>query len=357
MKVATILPRGMHFSPQGATSIDIVAHDLMAASRFRPHSYVVGTEVSCPYPDLDFRAVAEGRQRELWSGFRNQLEQDRPDIIVVHQHPETAAQMVRDFPSIPVVLHRHGLLRSDRSRFSKWRKQRLFKGLTGLIFVSDFLRQRFLADYPSLAPRCHVIHNGLDTDFWSPAPDKINQIAFSGRARADKGIMELIEAFEATDLGEWRLLLMLAVQTDAERDFARQVAARAERNDRISILTNLTQTDVRDALAKSRIAAFPSIVEEGFHRAAVEAMACGCATIGVNRGGVPEATGNGAMLLDAPEDEKFPVRLGEALLSLMKNKNKCAGLAESGREHILSNLRLKTVAQKYDCLLETIKPS
>ncbi|MBD8891921.1 glycosyltransferase family 4 protein [Roseibium litorale] len=350
MKAGIVLPRGMHFSPQGATSIDIVAHELLSGSRFKDQSYVLGASVEGPYSGIDFRPLKARRQNDLISAAIKGLKRDRPDVIVVHQHPESAARIAKALAPTPVVLHRHGLLRAERSWFSKWCKQRQFNRLSGLIFVSGFLRSRFLASYPSLKARCQIAYNSLDTDFWRPAAEKQQTICFVGRARADKGIRELVEAFVSSPCPSWELTLILAVLTEEERQFCSGIEAMTFGHPEIRILRNLTQEGVRDQLATAQIAVFPSIVEEGFHRAAIEAMACGCATIGVNRGGVPEATGGAALLID----QVSPQTIRQPLDRLMSRPEEISRLAAAGRAHVQSKLETRLVCGQYDDLLETI---
>ncbi|SHL22438.1 glycosyltransferase family 4 protein [Roseibium suaedae] len=355
MKVGIVLPRGMHFSPQGATSIDIVAHELLSGSRFKTQSYVLGTPVAQPYAGVDFRPVSASGQRLLTAEYIRALKSDRPDVVVVHQHPETAARIARALAPTPVILHRHGLLKEQRSWFSAWRKERLFKSLARIVFVSAFIRERFLSQFPRLSNRCTVVFNGLRTQEWLPA-EKKNEIVFVGRARPDKGLLPLLEAYtgllDHPQAKSWTLKLVLGIQTGAERAFAQSLRDLAASTSRIEFLENLTSHEVKAHLSAAAIAVMPSIVREGFGRAMVEAMACGCATIATNQGGMPEAAGDGALLLDSPEAADFPERLREALLTLMTDTDRRQELAQAGRKHVVSALELEGIVRQYDQMLE-----
>jgi glycosyltransferase involved in cell wall biosynthesis len=357
MKVAIILPRGMQFSPQGATSIDIVARDLLLKSRYRSTSYVVGADTAAPFQDVDFRPVLASSQAQMVRGILDQLKADLPDIVVVHQHPETAARLAKALIGIPVVLHRHGLLKEARGFFSKWRKTKLFSDLAGLIFVSGFIRGRFLEHYPALAPRSHTVFNGVDTDAWSPSPKKRLEIVYVGRAREDKGIRPLIHAFKAVAPAHWKLKLILGVQTDAEKSFAAEVGMLCAGSDLITILQNEQSASVQTHLAEASIAALPSIVREGFPRAVVEAMACGCATIATRQGGTPEAAGDAAILLDDPQAADFETRLQNALAQLITDQDQRSTLSIAARKRVVDHLGLTSVARRYDDLLTQLQSS
>lgn len=366
MKVAVVLPRGMHFSPKGATSIDIVARDLMLASRHRGTSYIIGQEVDAPFDDLDFRSISFTSQKDAARATVDKLKQDLPDVIVVHQHPETAAHVARALPQVPTVLHRHGLLKIKSNAVARWFKKRQFTPFKKIIFVSDFIRQSFLAQYPTLAAKTDVVFNGVDTDFWAPAATKTKEIVFVGRAREDKGLFPLLEAFNslkeatgnraANEAGspDWRLKLILGVQTDAEKVLEADVRAACAGSDKIDILTNEPSERVRDHLASASIAALPSIVREGFPRAVVESMACGCAVIATKQGGTPEAAGDVAILLENPSHADFASRLAQQLQQIVENDTLRDSIGTKARQTVIETLGITAVAHRYDNALEDI---
>ncbi|WP_417688643.1 glycosyltransferase family 4 protein [Roseibium sp.] len=351
MKVAVVLPRGMRFSPDGATSIDIVAHDLICASRFRSSTYVIGEQNEAPFEDVDFRPVATGRPSFVAREVVAELAFDRPDVIVVHQHPETAARIARGVPGIPVLLHRHGLLKESRGFLSRWRKERQLSQMAGIIFVSDFIRQSFLAQFPKLANRTGVIFNAVDTALWHPSTEKRKEVVYVGRARQDKGILPLIAAFKTLTNPDWCLKLILGVQTDTEAAFFAEVESRTANSSKIELLKNEQSAAVQDHLARASIAALPSIVREGFPRAVVEAMACGCAVVATRQGGTPEAAGDAAILLETPDASDFTARLSETLKDLTMDRDLLGEMCSKARAHALSNLGIEAVARSYDDLL------
>lgn len=344
----------MIFSPKGATSIDLVTRDLMLAGGYGKNAFVVGAKVDAPFADVDFRAIDAKGSKAFLKSAGQLLKSEKPDLVVVHQHPESAAALARAIAPIPVVLHRHGLLRNKRGLLSKWRKGRQFSKLAGVIFVSDFLRQRFLENYPHMADKTHVVWNGIDTDFWKPANSKEPTIAFAGRARADKGILELVSAYTSLNPEGWSLELALAVQTDEERQFFDQLMRLTAGSKTITIRENMSSTEVRDLFARSAIAALPSIVEEGFHRAVIEAMACGCATIATRRGGAPEAAGTAGILLPPQDGEALVHEIRTALQTLTDNSDKCHSLSVSGRAHALQHADIRAVAEKHLHILQAV---
>lgn len=352
MKIGVVLPRGMQFSPEGATSIDIVARDLMLASRYRNTSFIVGNAVDNPFADVDFRPVQAKGQAQMIDRAVDELRNARPDLVVVHQHPESAARIADALTDIPVVLHRHGLLKHKRGFFSRWNKGRHFSSLAGLIFVSDFIRSDFLKAHPQLADKSRVVFNGVDPDVWAPAREKDQTIVYVGRAREDKGVLELFETFQNLSIPGWTLKFILGVQTEIEAHIAARLEAACDPAKTVNVLRNEPSSAVRDHLARASIAALPSIVREGFPRALVEAMSCGCATIATRRGGTPEAAGNAVLLLEVAKDQDLREELRSALIELTSDADHRARLAAASRKHVLDNLSIDAVANRYDDVLQ-----
>ncbi|PCH81803.1 MAG: hypothetical protein COB90_02910 [Hyphomicrobiales bacterium] len=346
MRVAVVLPRGMHFSPNGATSIDLVAHDQALASRYKDQTWIIGASVASPWDDVDFRGQSGASNSGLVKLIIGELKRDMPDVIVVHQHPSSAAKIARAIPNIPVVLYRHGLLKT-RGGLSRWIKNWQLRKLQRIVFVSNFLQQKFLDKFPHIGTTLDVIPNSLDTDFWRPADKKIRQVVYVGRARADKGILELVEAFRQSDISNWNLKLVLGVQTAEENNFSDNIKKVIQKFPNIDIEINLPSIQVKSHFAQSSIAALPSIVEEGFPRAVVEAMSCGCAVVATARGGTPEATGEAAILLSEPSVEE----IRKVLEEFMKDEARIFQYGKKARKHIENRLELTQVIGQYDDML------
>ena len=73
-------------------------------------------------------------------------------------------------------------------------------------------------------------------------------------------------------------------------------------------------SDMAMIYAETRLLLVPSIWEEGFGMVVVEAQSCGIPVIASNRGGLPESTGEGGMLID---DFKNPSAWIEAMHAIL----------------------------------------
>ena len=348
MKIAYILPRGMSFSENGATSIDLVVRDQVLNSKFRDDSTVIGQTISKPFAGLKYLGIEGTNQRQRNNGYLACVRSQLPDIVVVHQYPNTASFLARKLPDIPIVLYRHGLFRPRTGWLTKQLKKNQFRPIAAMVFVSRFIQSKFLQDYPQFRERNIVINNAIDTEVWKPASQKENRICFAGRARQDKGILELIEGYRNLPKTNWKLELILAVTNKTEREFYERVHQLVATEKTINLHSNIPTENVRDAFARAKIAVLPSIVSEGFPRTVVEALATGCVTIATRSGGTPEAVGSVGILLEYAT----PIAIRESLNSLIKQPDKLESLSKKSRDHAVKHLNIKLQIAQLDDFIE-----
>ncbi|HEY0773693.1 MAG TPA: glycogen synthase, partial [Nocardioidaceae bacterium] len=91
-------------------------------------------------------------------------------------------------------------------RVSSWAEKTAYESADAIIAVSRGMRADVLTAYPDLDPaRVHVVHNGIDTDFYrvDPGTDVLERIgvdldrpyvAFVGRITRQKGVPHLLRA-------------------------------------------------------------------------------------------------------------------------------------------------------------------
>jgi L-malate glycosyltransferase len=164
--------------------------------------------------------------------------------------------------------------------------------------VSHWLRQETLREFSPSIP-VHVVHNFINTEEFTPHPLQ----GWSGRHYCNCGLPSLIHvsnfrpvkrAHEVIDIFAQVLsttpckLLMVGDGPDLPRAVGR--AKELGITQHIKFLGN--REDVASLLAASDILLLPS-ESESFGLAALEGMACGCAVIATDIGGLPELVRNG----------------------------------------------------------------
>ena len=185
--------------------------------------------------------------------------------------------------------------------------------------------------------------NGVDPARFSPGQSSIREtlgipidslvIGFAGRLTVDKGLPELVKAFEAVLLQHPNSYLLLVGWFDASDDALDAVIrARIEKHTRI-VCTGL----VADTAAYYRamdVMVLPSW-REGFPNVILEAAATGIPVIATHCTGsrdavIPEVTG----LLVPPG---YPDAIAEAVLSLLQDPDRRRRMAKAARAWVAEN--------------------
>ena len=348
----------MRFGPSNASSIDLCVRDLVAASRYRNTTTVICCENETLFPGIDVRtysrAVDDSRRRKVAFALR-EISRISPDLIVVQQHFPTAAALASR-TRVPVVLHKHNMIKPVPgggffNAFRRWLKLRQYRALAGMIFVSEFCRRTFDADWPEVQLPSSVVYNGLDFSEWRPAEQKLDEIICVGRAAPEKGIKEAALAVAAVlkDHAGWRARFILSEPKRFPAYFEEVLAAIRPLENRITIELSQPFAVVKERYENARIAIVPSKWEEPFGRTALEAHAAGCAVISSGTGGMSEI-GPGSALMLPPNFT--PNHIADHLRTLIRDRELRDRLAANGREDCAKKFSLAQVARTADDFYE-----
>lgn len=119
-------------------------------------------------------------------------------------------------------------------------------------------------------------------------------------------------------------------------------------NARINYIQNATPNQVCDLYNKSAISLCASL-QEGFGLTGMESMACGCALITTNTGGVNDYAKDGETALFV--ETKSAKDIVEKISYLFEHNEERISLAERGRENIVSNFSFEKSAQILENIL------
>ena len=349
LKIALVLPYRFAFSAAGATAIDLCARDFAAAHGTAGGVTVFGSPVAEPFNGVAFVPVEARSRRNYAKRIAARLAAHPPDVVLVEQRTDLASALARALPAVPVAVRRHG--RTERHGVFKRLRHRLALAPIGrFIWVSRYSAASFVADYPGAAARVRIVANGIDTGLWQPAPVKEPIIAFAGRAAEEKGLATFAAAAAALLAANagWRAGVCVSIRSAAERGYADGArAALAAVADRVEWRENATRDDVRHLFARAAIVVIPSNVPEGFPLAAIEAMASGAALVHCGSGGLPEVTGDTAVV-PAERDANGYV---EAMQRLIADADLRTRTAAAGRARVVDRFTIAAVTAELDGLL------
>ncbi|MFN4041098.1 MAG: glycosyltransferase family 4 protein [Brevundimonas sp.] len=331
MKVAVVLPIGARFSVTQPNSMETVVRTLAAADPTDLRIFC--DEGAEDHGDLPVHPLpAQGRMGVLAKALRAFA----PDIIECHQQSPQAVELSRRFPTTPVTLYRHNAAKAPRSPIDRWRHNRRYDQLAGLIFVSEASRRQFLIDFPRQAAKAYAITNPIDAALWTAAPeDRDPLIAFAGRAMPEKGVDLLCAALPLVldRHPDWRAVLILN-DWQAHAAWAAPHLTPLERfGGRVEVLRSAPLAEVQQWMKRAAIALTPSVWDEPLGLTALEAHAAGAALISSGRGGLREASGPHALYVD----DLTPTALAEAMEALIQDPARRLALAKAAQAHVLSD--------------------
>jgi alpha-maltose-1-phosphate synthase len=294
---------------------------------------------------------------------------------IVHSHTwyaNLAGHLAKLLHGVPHVVTAHSLepLRPWKAeqlgggyQVSSWVERTAYEAADAIVAVSNGMRADVLEAYPSVDPaRVHVIHNGIDTDFYRPDPgtDVLERlgvdrsrpyVVFVGRITRQKGVPHLLRA--GLHLRPEVQLVLLAGAADtpdlkAETDAA--IAELRSSRDGVFVVSQmLPRSDVRQLLTHADVFCCPSVYEP-LGIVNLEAMACETAVVASRVGGIPEVVDDGVtgLLVDlSPEDPAdFERRLAQALDEVATDPARARAMGLAGRRRAVEEFAWDAVAAR-----------
>ena len=228
--------------------------------------------------------------------------------------------------------------------------------------ISDYVRGRWLAGGTATPQSAALLPNCVDLSLFCPTPAQPDESAalrkrlglapndfvvlFCGRTSPEKGVHQLLAAFEKLDDAAIKLLVVgspffgAAADSDYQQGLRRAAQALGERVKFTGFVPN-AQLPAYYRLADA--ACLPALWQEPAGITAIEAMACGCPVIATQSGGMPEyLQGSGAVLLprsqvyenerlaDVPGAPPLANTIAAAILQLRADPARRAKMAQKG---------------------------
>ena len=159
-----------------------------------------------------------------------------------------------------------------------------------LSFVTNVAISKAVAD--RLNARSFVIGNPYDDEVFHPMPDvaRDKTIVFVGRLVSDKGVDLLLQALDLLKRDGLSPDLTIVGSGPEENDL-RKLTAELGVDRQVTFAGQKSGIDLAQILNRHRILAVPSRWVEPFGVVALEGIACGCAVVGSQNGGLKEAIG------------------------------------------------------------------
>jgi alpha-maltose-1-phosphate synthase len=307
-----------------------------------------------------------------------------PDVAHSHTwYANFAGHLASLLYGIPHVITAHSLepLRPWKAeqlaggyRVSSWAEKTAYEAAAAVIAVSNGMRRDILACYPAIDPnRVHVVHNGIDTEFYRPVEetdvlDRLGvdrarpSVAFVGRITRQKGVPHLLRAALKLDPDIQLILLAGAADTpELARETDELVARlRAERTGVVLVSEMLPREDVRQVLTHATLFCCPSVYEP-LGIVNLEAMACSTAVVASAVGGIPEVVEDGVtgvlVPYDADRPAEFEAGLARAIDTVAGDAALAANMGRAGRRRAVAEFGWDAVAAETVQVYRSVLPT
>jgi spore coat protein SA len=272
------------------------------------------------------------------------------DILYIHNRPECAEVLAEPakLRGIGVVLHMHNSLLHPRSR----------KHIPALrdipvVFCSEFLRNEVTAAFPNHFQKTHVVYNGADSNMFKAEfrtqrfPPKI---VYTGRLVPFKGVHVLMDAMRI--LGSEGVSATCTIVGGSAFGKCKPTRYVQElertRPGNTELVGYKAGKEFASILRQADIFCCPSIWNDPFPLAPLEAMAAGLPVVASRTGGIPEALAFGGGILVPPNDADALARALKRLIEDAPYRNRLGKeAAEASRGHFVWD----SVRSQYDSVI------
>lgn len=297
----------------------------------------------------------------IWSAAKL-LSKLRPDLIHAHEilSPASAALLAKHFHGWPVIVKilRGGILgdiyKLKRSPFWMQRFRVLSRGVDSFVVISREIDQE-LSTLGVPPEKRAFIPNGVDTETFVPLPDVQKKhlraklrlptngpfVVYLGRLTAEKRVDHLLRIWPDIK-ATFPQAQLLIVGTGAEEAQLRRQS--------VSVPGVRFTGPVNDALSYLQVAdvfVLPSITE-GLSNSLLEALSTGLPALATAVGGTRDVISHGVNGYLIPPDNLSALNIG--LMALLTDARLRARLGVQGRQRILTDFSLESVAMRLEAL-------
>ena len=340
------------------------------------------------YPEIAELDSANAALRTF--GVDLEMAQGTEGTDLVHSHTwyaNLAGHLAGLLHGVPHVISAHSLepLRPWKAEqlgggyaLSSWAEKTAYEAASGIIAVSNGMREDILRSYPAIDPeRVKVVHNGIDLEAWRHPqgedadaqaaatlqrlgidPDR-PAVVFVGRITRQKGLPHLLRACEQLPADVQVILCAGApdtpeIKTEVEGLVAR---LREKRTGVVWIEEMLPRPELIAVLAASDVFVCPSVYEP-LGIVNLEAMAVGLPVVGSATGGIPDVIVDGETGLLVPIEQvqdgtgtpidpaRFEADLAERLTTLVTDTEAARTMGQAARRRVEEHFAWEAIAQR-----------
>ena len=325
-KIATILPYKESYTVNNASAVSLWVSEFFKNSIYKNNNFIYGNTKPGKYLTKNYRNIYLDSLKLRFQSTSNEytekliytLNQEKFDIIEIHNRPLVLSKLMSKINSKFIMYFHNDPLSMSGSKTVSERNE-IIKKVDKLIFISRWVKDRFFKGINNnFLHKTKIIYHSVNT---RKKTIKSNLIVFVGKLNYSKGydiykdaIIKILDKYE-----NWKAL---SIGSESRRN----IYINHKQHKELGFINHKKTLEILD---KSEIAVVPSRWEEPFGRVALEAAACGCATITSATGGLSE-TNNYLININKIDSEKLYSKIN----LLIQNNNKRKELQKLSRQNI-----------------------
>lgn len=218
------------------------------------------------------------------------IKRSNPHVLLASwAYPDAVAvNLLNKVLKLPLFIKIHGSDINGHLPIPSRRKQikKAFNNATGVFSVSEALRQK-LIKIGVADEKIFVNYNGVDKNIFFPSRVKHNNsIVFVGNLIKEKGILELLNAFEIIQKSRNDVYLKIIGNGVLENQ-VKQLILEKKLTSSVSLSGSLPLNEVAHEIRNAILLVLPSY-REGVPNVILESLASGTPVVATNVGGIPE---------------------------------------------------------------------
>ena len=268
-----ILPYKESLNPTKAGAVSIYVQDALKYSIHKKRIQIISSD--------DFSDSKLFRNKTYINNFCKKYKKKNISIIEIHNRPEYAKILKKNFPKSKIILTYHNDPQNLRGSMNIEERQKLLEICTEIVFISNWIKNRFFTGVQSIKNDSKIIYHGIKKKLKINQNKKKKQILFVGKLNENKGydiFVETAEKFKKIN-PEWTFIAIgneTRKKIFPDKNIVKEIGYKSN-------------SEVLKYYENSEIAIGNSRWNEPLGRIAIEASSRKCCPIITNVGGLIES--------------------------------------------------------------------
>jgi len=200
-KIFIVLPFKESLNQNKSGAVSIFVKDTLKYSKFKDKVQVISSE--------HVGSSIFFKNKTYIHKFCKKYKNNKINIIEVHNRPEYVKVLKKNFPTTKIILTYHNDPQKLRGSFLPSERDYLLKNCEKIIFISEWIKQRFFSDLTSnKLNNCKIIYHGVKKTKKIDFKKKKKNILFVGKLNHNKGydiFVDVAEKFKKNN-PEWNFI-------------------------------------------------------------------------------------------------------------------------------------------------------